>query len=188
MKRGSCLPEIRADGGEGAVLHAEAFRNRAELREAEAFVEVPGVDVPLDDGVELENPETMGLGLCEAVEDELLAEMPSATIGTYGVACVCDVAAAANVVWMEDVQAENRPVVISRNARMRLRREELRPRLARQRFLLWEGVARIDHLVSDGDHRVKIAVLAGRQIYDYFHVDILSKLRSYGLNGDVNGL
>jgi hypothetical protein len=53
---------------------------------------------------------------------------------------------------------------------------------------LREGVARIDHLVPDGDHRVKIAVLAGRQIYGFFHVDILSKLRSDELNGDINGL
>ena len=52
------------------------------MREAEAFVEVPGMDVSLDDGVELENPESMRLCLCEAVEDEFLAEMPSATIRT----------------------------------------------------------------------------------------------------------
>ena len=60
--------------------------------------------------------------------------------------------------------------------------------VARQRLLLWEGVARLHHLVPDGDHRVEIAVLAGRQIYGFFHVDILSKLRSYELNGDINGL
>jgi hypothetical protein len=58
------LLEIWADGRECAILHSEAFRNRAELREAEAFVEMPGVDVPLDDGVELENPESMRLCLC----------------------------------------------------------------------------------------------------------------------------
>ena len=34
------------------------------MREAEAFVEMPGVDVPLDDGVELENAESMRLCLC----------------------------------------------------------------------------------------------------------------------------
>ena len=82
MRQASRFSEIRADGGEGAILHSEASWDRAELREAEAFVEVPGVDVPLDDGVELENPESMRLCLCEAVEDEFLAEMPSATIRT----------------------------------------------------------------------------------------------------------
>ena len=52
------------------------------MRKAEAFVEMSGGDVPLDDGVELEYPEAMLLGLCEAVEHEFLAEMPSATIRT----------------------------------------------------------------------------------------------------------
>ena len=64
VRQASRFSEIRADGGEGAILHSEASWDRAELREAEAFVEMPSVDVPLDDGVELENPEPMRLCLC----------------------------------------------------------------------------------------------------------------------------
>ena len=74
------LLEIRANGGECAVLHTESARDRAELRKAETFVEVPGVDVPFDDGVELKYSESMRLGLCEAIENELLAEMPPAAV------------------------------------------------------------------------------------------------------------
>ena len=45
VRQASRFSEIRADGGEGAILHSEASWDRAELREAEAFVEMPGVDV-----------------------------------------------------------------------------------------------------------------------------------------------
>ena len=74
------LPEIWTDGDICAVLHAETSGNRPELREAEPFVEVAGVDVPLDDGVELEDPKAVRLGLRKSVEDKLLAEMPSAAV------------------------------------------------------------------------------------------------------------
>lgn len=78
--RSLCLLEIRADIGESAVLHAEAAWDCAELCEAETFVEMPGVDVPFGDGVELKYLEAMRLGLSETVEDELLAEMPTTTV------------------------------------------------------------------------------------------------------------
>ena len=67
---------VRADVGEGAVLHAEAARNGSELGEAKTLVEMPRVDVAFDHGVELEDAEPVLLRLCKAVKDELFADVP----------------------------------------------------------------------------------------------------------------
>ena len=52
---------VRADVGEGAVLHAEAVRNGSKLGEAKPLVEVPRVDIAFDDGVELEDACLFGM-------------------------------------------------------------------------------------------------------------------------------
>ena len=46
---------VRADVGEGAVLHAEAVRNGSELGEAKTLVEMPRAYIAFDHGVELED-------------------------------------------------------------------------------------------------------------------------------------
>lgn len=106
----------------------------------------------------MQNSETIRPGLNETIDDKFLAEIPSATIRTYGIARVGDVAAAPDVVRGENVQSENRPIVIDRNPSVGLRGEERRARFGRQRLFLREGIARPHHLVPDGDHRIKITI------------------------------
>ena len=155
----SCLAEIGTDVGERSVFHAKASRDRAELGKTKPLVEVPGMDITLDYGVELEDAESVGLGLLKAIQDKFLADVLSATGRTDGVAGVCDVPASPDIVGMKDVKSDNPDAFIRRHADIRLRREKLSARLARQRLLLREGVARIDHLVPNGDHRIKVTVL-----------------------------
>ena len=102
---GACsqLLEVRADILIRSVLHPEPAGDRAELREAEALVKVAGVGVAFDDGVKLKDAEAELFCLGEAVEDELFADVAAAGGGCDGVAGVADVAAAADVVGVEDV-------------------------------------------------------------------------------------
>ena len=46
------------------------------------------MDIALDDGVELENTESVRLGLLKTIEDKFLADVLSVTGGTDGVAGV----------------------------------------------------------------------------------------------------
>ena len=89
-----------------AVLHAEALGDRAELGEAEPFIEMPRVDVRGDDGVELQDAKAVRLALRETVGDERLTEVQSAYRALDGIARVADMAAAALVVGMQNVKAE----------------------------------------------------------------------------------
>ena len=58
---------IRTNVLKVSVLHAEAFGDRAELGEAEALVEVTGVEVRRHDGVELQDAEAVRLCLPQTI-------------------------------------------------------------------------------------------------------------------------
>ena len=85
------------------------------------------MDVPFDHGVELEDAESVGLGLLKAIQDKFLADVLSATGGTDGVAGVCDVPASPDIVGMEDVKSDNPDAFIHRHADIRLRRKNSAP-------------------------------------------------------------
>ena len=123
------------------------------------------MDIALDNGVELEDAESMGLGLLKAIQDKFLADVLSATGRTDGVAGVCDVPASPDIVGMKDVKSDNPDAFIRRHADIRLRREKLSARLARQRLLLGKGVSRLHHFVPDGNHAIQVCIM----IFTYGH-------------------
>ena len=69
---------IGADIFKMAVFHAETAGDHAELSEAEALIEVAGMDVCGDDGVELQHAEPVRPALPEAVGDKGFAEVQPA--------------------------------------------------------------------------------------------------------------
>ena len=90
-----------------AVLHEEALGDSAQAGETQALVEVQGVDVCCHDGVELEDAEAEPGPHDQRVLDELLADVLPASGRANGIAGVADVAAAAHVVGVQDVEADD---------------------------------------------------------------------------------
>ena len=101
------LVVVRHDVLVGAVGHAEAAGDDAQLGEAELLVEVAGHCVGGHDGVELQDPKAVCSALCETVPYKRLSGMATARFAVHGVARVADVAAAAHVVGVEDVHAHD---------------------------------------------------------------------------------
>lgn len=94
---------IRADVHIAAVLHSEASRDRAELRETESLVQVPRMDIALDDRIELQYPEAEAPALRQTILDQLLADVSASGSGRDRIACVAYVSAPSDVVRMQDV-------------------------------------------------------------------------------------
>ena len=113
------------------------------------------VDVRCDDGVELQSAEAAGGKARDAVEHELFANVPAARAAGYSVARVCDVAAAADVVRVENVQPENF-IALHGDSGGRLLREKFAAGLRRQLRLLRVGDAVADDLVPDAYHIRKV--------------------------------
>ena len=146
---------IGADILEMPVLHAEALGDRAELGEAETFVEMPRVDVRGDDGVELQDAKAVRLALRETVGDERLTEVQSACRALDGIARVADMAAAALVVGMQNVKAEHLAVHLG-DGGIGLLCKKFCAGLLVQKMLLRESNAILDDLVPDSDQIRKI--------------------------------
>ena len=143
-----------------AVLHAEALGDGAELGEAETLIEVPRVDIRGDDGVELQDAEAVRPALRETVGDQGLAEVQAARCALDGVARVADVAAAAFVVGMQDVEAEDLAVRLG-DGGVGLSGEKFRAGLLVQAVLLRKGDAVLHDLVPDPDHIGQVRRLIG---------------------------
>jgi len=89
-----------------SVFHSESALDCAELDKAEPFVQMPRMDVCRHNRIELHNPESCEPGLRKAVLYKKFPDMKSAAGGAYGVACVCDVRASADVVRVQNVKAD----------------------------------------------------------------------------------
>ena len=90
-----------------AVRHEKAARDDAELLEAEPAVKMERARVGRDDRIELEDAVAERLSLRHAVPHELFADMPAAHAVLHRIARVADMAAAADVVRMQDVQTDD---------------------------------------------------------------------------------
>ena len=104
-------------------------------------------------GVELHHPEAVGLRLRQAVRDQLFPDVQSPRFAVHGVAGVSDVPAAADVVRVQDVQAQHGAGVgILGHGIVGLGGEKRPAGVQRQRVLLREGHAVFHHLVPDLHH------------------------------------
>ena len=101
------FPVIGADIFIMAILHEKASGYHAELYEAQALIEMSCVDVGPYHGVELENPEAVSLSLDQAVQHQLFTDMQPAGFSAYRVAGIADVAAAAHIIGMKNIEAED---------------------------------------------------------------------------------
>ena len=110
-----------------------------------------------DDGVELQHSEAARPALHKAVRHQLFADMQPARGPLDGVAGVADVAAAADVVWVQDIKAIDRSGIrVHRGGGIGLCGEEGRAGLGGQKLLLREGHAVFHDLVPDAHERGKV--------------------------------
>lgn len=89
------------------VFHKKSSRNHTQLLETKAFVEMPGMGIGSHHGIELKNPEAVGLSLDHTVQDKLLADMKPPCSGADRIACIGDVPAAAFVIGVQDIKSQN---------------------------------------------------------------------------------
>ena len=86
------------------VLHAESLRDDAQLYEAQTLVEVAGMDIGSHHGIELHNTKAMSLTLYETIGYQLFADMETSVIPADCVAGITDVAAATDIIWMQNIE------------------------------------------------------------------------------------
>ena len=94
---------IRADIFIMSVLHPKAVRDNAELSKAEPLIQMSGVDIALNDRVELHYLKAKSFCLFKAVPHELFADMLTSAFGADGVARIGDMPAAADVIGVQNV-------------------------------------------------------------------------------------
>ena len=131
-----------------AVLHEEALGDAAQAGEAEALIEVEGMDVGGHNGIELKDAEAKACANGQRVLDELLADVQTTLVIPDGVAGIADVSATAHVVGVEDVETDDLArVAIDGNASIRLVAEEVGSLLLGQFIDLRKSHALAHHLV-----------------------------------------
>lgn len=90
-----------------AVFLAESSGNSAKLLKAQPFVQMSRVEIGRDYGVELQNAKTDFVSLLYAIEHQLFPDVSPSETRIDCVARIEDVAAPADVVWVENVETEN---------------------------------------------------------------------------------
>ena len=148
---------VRADVLVMTVLHSEAARNGSELFESKTFIQVSGMRIALNDSVELQNPEAVFCTLFQAVQNEFLTDVLTAEFGTYGIACVADVSASADIVRVEDIETGDITVDLC-NTRICLRFEECLPGSHIKKLFLRKSDSFFNDLIPDGDHGGKVFI------------------------------
>ena len=89
-----------------AVLHEEALRDAAQLCEAQALIEMQGMDVGSHDRIELHEAEAQSGAHSQRVFHKLFADVQPAFVRPDGIAGVGDVTASAHVVGVQDVETD----------------------------------------------------------------------------------
>ena len=83
------------------------------MGEAQLAVEIQGRGVAADHSVELQDPKAQFFGLVQAVAHQGFPQAPASGPGGNGVAGVADMAAAAHIVGVQDVKAQDFPVLLA---------------------------------------------------------------------------
>ena len=103
-----------------SVLHPKAIRDNAKLSKSDPLVQMTGMDVALNNSVELKNFEAYFLRPRHTVKHELLADMLTPAFRADSVARIADVSASSNVVGMQDVQADDLAAFVNSNTAITL--------------------------------------------------------------------
>ena len=103
---------VQADILEGTVFHPEYPGNHADPDKAKPLVQMPGMEIILHHGVELQDVKAQLFCLCKAVQNQLFADVPAPAPGIHGIARIGVTAQAPDAVRMQDIQPDDGSVFL----------------------------------------------------------------------------
>lgn len=167
-----CFNIIRTDVLVMSVVHSEAAGNCAELFEPDSLIKVSCMNIRRNNRIELKNSESVRFCLNNTVTNQLFTDVQSPAFKRNGIACVCDMAASADIVRVKDVHSVDLAVLADRNAAIGLLSKKIFCTLIREIFLLRKSNALVNNLVPYIFHSGNIV----RTVFSYnniFHGNIL---------------
>ena len=85
------------------VFHSESSGDGPQLLESQPLIKVPCMDIGLDHGIELQQPEPELLSLCKAVQDELFPYLLPTGLRRYRLARVANMPAPADIIRVQNI-------------------------------------------------------------------------------------
>ena len=155
-----------------SVVHSEADGNCSELFDPYPLIKMSCVNVRRNDRIELQNSEAVRFRLSYAIPNQLFADVQSPVLGRNGIACICNVAASADVVRMKNIHSVNLAVLIGRHTAIGLLSKEFSCAPVRELILLRKCNTLVNNLVPYIFHSGDIV----RTVFSYnniFHGNIL---------------
>ena len=108
-----------------AIFHAETLWDNTELGKAQAFIQMQGMNIRSNNGIELEDTETKAGTCFQRMLHQLFPNMQSPLTFFNSIAGVADMTATAYIVWMENIETYNLiRLTVYGNASIRLAHEE----------------------------------------------------------------
>ena len=149
-----------------SAFEQKAVRNCAKLCKAELFVKVTGRKICFYNRIELQDFKSVFLSLNKAVHNKLFAYMTVSCSAFYGVACIADMTAPADIVGVKNIQTENFVAFTAfGNCAISLRAKKLCTAVAVEQIKLRESYAVINNLVPYFNHCRVISRIGFANIY-----------------------
>ena len=137
-----------------SVLHSESAFYCSKLNKSKPFVQVPCMDVCCHNCVELQNSKTCNPGLGKTVLYKKFSDVETSAGGAYGITCVCNVRAAADVVRMQNVKPDDFSAFSFLCDRtVSLGRKKIRSVFLSQSFFLGKGNSILYNFIPNPTHR-----------------------------------
>lgn len=96
----------------GSIFHTKTFRYRSNLYKTQSFVQMTSMNIIFHYSIELQNSKAMLLCLHKTISYQFFTDMLATTICSNSVTCICNMPAAADIVWMQDIESHNFSIVI----------------------------------------------------------------------------
>ena len=91
----------------GSIFHTKTFRYRSNLHKAQSFVQMTSMNIIFHYSIELQNSKAMLLCLRKTISYQFFTDMLATTICSNSVTCICNMPAAADIVWMQDIESHD---------------------------------------------------------------------------------
>ena len=135
----------------GSIFHTKTFRYRSNLHKAQSFVQMTSMNIIFHYSIELQNSKAMLLCLRKTISYQFFTDMLATTICSNSVTCICNMPAAADIVWMQDIESHDFSIVIC-NTTICLCSKKVSTCFIVQKIFLWKSLAIFHNIISDINH------------------------------------
>ena len=90
-----------------AVFHSKAFCYCSKLNKTKAFIQMSCVNISCNNSVKLKNSKAVFLSFCKTICYKFFADMKSAEFFCDCIACITNMTATADIVWMQNIKSVN---------------------------------------------------------------------------------